>query len=70
VVLLEATRPRPKVFSVRIFADGFTPPEADVVASALFYGADVALVGRRLEEARSAGGLWPTPELRYVCYWT
>ncbi|MBI3854169.1 MAG: hypothetical protein HY293_00600 [Planctomycetes bacterium] len=69
-VLIEVTRPLRGSFSVRIFDKDFIPPEADVVAAFVLYGAEVAELGRRLELAWDALDLHATPGVRYACYRT
>lgn len=67
-IIVEVTRPLNEAFAVRIFDEDFAPPDADVVAAFVLYGADVAEIGRRLEGAWAALDLHANPGVRYACY--
>jgi hypothetical protein len=70
-ILIEVTRPVGEAFSVRIFDEDHTPPEADVVATYVFYSVPVPAVARRLEIAWSALNLKASAALRgssFVAY--
>jgi hypothetical protein len=67
-VLVELTRPVEGAFAVRIFDEGVRPPAAEVAAVVILYGAEVAAIGRRLEQAWRELELEPTAAVRYVCY--
>jgi hypothetical protein len=67
-VLIEVTRPVQEAFTVCVFDDDFTPPDADVVAVFVLYGVEVAELGRRLESAWEALGLRGVVGVRYECY--
>jgi len=69
-ILIEATRPSPDAFTVRIFDEDFTPPQADVVSVFVFYGVPVVTVARRLEAAWKALNLQPVAGVRYAAYHT
>jgi hypothetical protein len=69
-ILIEVTRPSPEAFTVRIFDEDFTPPEADVVSVFVFYGVPVGTVARRLEVAWHAVNLRAEPGVRYASYTT
>ena len=68
LVLVELTRPVREAFTVRIFEEGYRPPEGEVAAVFLLYGADVGRIGRRLEHAWHSLGLREIAAVRYVCY--
>jgi hypothetical protein len=63
-ILIEVTRPVGEAFSVRIFDEDHTPPEADVVAGYVFYGVSVPEGARRLVIAWNALHLNPKTDLR------
>jgi hypothetical protein len=63
-ILIEVTRPVGEEFSVRIFDEDHTPPEADIVASYVFYGVSVPAVARRLVIAWNALNLNPKTHLQ------
>jgi hypothetical protein len=65
---VELTRPRHGSFAVRIFDDGLKPPDADVVATIVLYGAAVPEIGERLEAAWAALRLCAIRSVHYVCY--
>jgi len=67
-ILIEVTRPSPDAFTVRIFDEDFTPPEADVVSVFVFYGVPVVTVARRLEAAWKALNLQSVAGVRYAAY--
>ena len=69
-VLVDISRPQGQAFVVRIFDEDFSPPQADVVATFVLYGADVGEVGHRLEGAWAALDLRGIPGVRYACYRT
>ena len=63
-ILIEVTRPIGEAFSVGIFDEDHTPPEADVVAGYVFYSVSVPEVARRLVIAWNALHLNPRTDLR------
>ena len=67
-ILIEVTRPAPEAFTVRIFDEDYTPPDADVVFAYVFYGVTVVTVARRLEEAWKVLNLRSVPGVRYAAY--
>ena len=68
VVLVELTRPVEGAVTVRIFDEGVRPPEADVAAVFLLYGAEVGRIGRRLEHEWHSTGLRDIAAVRHACY--
>ena len=67
-VLIDVTRPAARTFRVRIFDERYAPPEADVVAAFILYGARVGGVAERLLAAWRRAGLLPTVQVRSESY--
>ena len=68
LVQVQVTRPRGRAFAVSVSVEGFPPPDADVVAGFVLYGAEAGDVARLLEEAWAARSLEPVIELRAPYY--
>jgi hypothetical protein len=67
-VLVDVTRPVDGTFSVRVYEEGYPPPDADIVAVYVLYGPSVTETADRLEKAWAAEGIKPKSRVRSPSY--
>lgn len=67
-VRVDLTRPQGGAFRVRIYAEEYPPPEAEIVGAFVLYGTSVPEIGRRLDAAWRSLSLNPVACVRSVAF--